>query len=70
MKCGDCKHAVFQRTPTGRIKLKTSGRCSQAAALKAAFTHTITPPCIHVPAPETNFIWPEYDATHCSLFSK
>lgn len=69
MKCGNCENANFERTPTGRIRANTPGQCAKAQELIDRYSHQDVAPCIVVAKPHRLSIWPDYDATHCPLFS-
>lgn len=60
-RCIDCKHAEWQRSPSGRIK-RVAGRCSvqipQAPVLLCMPSHQ------HI---HKNAIWPDYSG-QCDLF--
>ena len=68
MKCGDCKNAVFERTPTGRIKTKTAGHCGMSKELKAHYAHNKVAPCVVINQPHITCVWPYYDATYCPMY--
>lgn len=62
VRCKDCAHAEWERTPTGRIKAKTSGRCRlelpQLPILMAS---------IHQPSYQPGGIWPDREG-RCDFF--
>lgn len=65
--CRTCKHALFELTPTGRIKNK-AGYCRKVDTLaKAALESTRkTAPCVLIGRMSTHCVWPDYDATYCT----
>lgn len=66
--CGDCKHAQFSLTPTGRFKKAYPGRCSKDYELRDAVNHTAISPCLVRSHAFVVAVWPEYDATHCAAW--
>lgn len=65
--CGECKHAEWERTPTGRIKRGTAGRCEKQKELLAMYVVVKHPPCLAIGGATVNGIWPDYDASGCPL---
>jgi hypothetical protein len=65
--CRDCIHAIWERTPTGRIKQYLCGRCGVEKEILEMYTHRRVPPCITVSQPHKSAIWPHYDARGCTM---
>ena len=65
--CGECAHAAFARTPTGRIKRGQAGNCVKEKELLAMFTHTKAPPCVVLGNTSMTRIWPDYHANNCPM---
>jgi hypothetical protein len=65
--CAKCQHALWARTPTGRIKAGVAGRCGKAREIVHALTKHEHPPCVVLQAPHTVAIWPDYDASGCDF---
>lgn len=63
--CKDCAHAVWQLTPTGRIKTKKCGQCAKAKDLASRYDKGTAAPCLIVTGACIAAIWPRYDATNC-----
>ena len=66
--CGECPHAEWTRTPTGRIKKQTHGRCGKASELLEFYSHRKVAPCICLNPPHLTAVWPDYDATNCPMW--
>lgn len=60
MKCRDCKHAEWTRTPNGRIKKNVPGRCNAEVKMPAML-------CLFEPLRVNKIaIWPSYEG-QCDL---
>lgn len=71
--CGTCRHGKFQRTPTGRTKRDTAGRCLHPAIDSAASIDALwwrlrysVPLGVFVELPRVKAIWPDY--TNCNFW--
>jgi len=65
--CRDCKHAVWQRTPTGRIKRFTAGHCAKDRELLQVYAVQNPAPCIVLGRTHVTSVWPDYDASGCPM---
>lgn len=61
VRCIDCKHAQFQRNPSGRFK-RVAGICAVAIPPAPVLLCINKPQHIH-----KNAIWPDYSG-QCDLF--
>ena len=69
MKCGSCVHAIFERTPTGRIKKAFSGKCAKAVELLRAIEDS-APPCVSTERIHVVRVWHDMTATNCTEWKK
>lgn len=68
MECGTCTHAVFERTPTGRITRNSLGKCGiESDLIKLA--QACAAPCLRVRA-YSQGIWGDTCATNCSHYKQ
>lgn len=68
--CGECRHGLWQRTPTGRIRKNTVGSCDKVSELLKMYVHERHAPCMSttvIGAPMTTRIWPDADASGCPM---
>ena len=71
--CKQCAHAEWNRTPTGRIKRDTCGKCLKASEIVDLFNRELVmtaPPCVSVYKAGINAIWPNNDADKCPHFQE
>jgi hypothetical protein len=63
--CVTCEHAIWQKTPSGRINWKKAGKCRAPMPDLTA----VLPACVPPPPASKNSIWPD-TCTNCPTWIK
>jgi len=70
VKCKDCSHATWERTPTGRIKAKHVGRCNAVLPPTPVtlYSRAAEPPKFNAKWDRRPAIWLDYEG-RCDLYA-